>query len=79
LEPEDDMTNDEKELVELMAERHELADMVPCRQDYKHKYMCEELLSVVKRNVGVVAAPCLCVEGSDYGCKVCHGTGVVAK
>ena len=87
------MTNEEKELVEMMArelfncERHVYPFDASLQ---KHIYLstAEKMLSVVKANIGKIAQTCpyCCGDGEYIGSmndavtgERCHGTGVVAR
>jgi hypothetical protein len=84
------MTNDEKELVEMMAIKwHGLTLWNKLSDNEKSQGRAKmfRLIEMVKANIGKIAAVCECVW-DDYHdeykevtkfCKVCHGTGVVAR
>jgi hypothetical protein len=66
--------DNEQKLVE------EMVDVFPrSLARYKCHAVAEEVLSVVKRNIGVVAKTCFKCRGESETCKTCMGTGVVAR
>jgi len=77
------MTNDEKELVE------EIATWLRVNFTETEESMSENLLLIIKANIGKIAEVCDCINTDltqEYGeavfngdCKICHGTGITPK
>jgi len=68
------MTNEERELVEMMAD-------AKCHKGQSYFEIARAMLSVVKANIGKIAETCpACWDaGIRDACEICHGSGVVKK